>query len=282
MTSKRFMTAAEDLERRALHGLRCEWKQAVEDLAADLRARMRPPLFVLNDFTSPWGAWKAANREIVISRRLVWDYPWVAVRGVLLHEMAHQMADEAWGGDRTPHGEVFRRACRCLRADPVATGNYAPFADRPGAADLSDDDRVLMRVKKLLALAQSANPHEAEAAMAKAHEHIARYNVDLLATRDGRSYCSACVGEPAVRHFEYDHALALLLCDFYFVEVIWISAFVLGKGRMGRILEISGLPENVKMAGALGIQAFMVSKPWNDSHTSLSLILGTLAKMDLI
>ena len=39
-------------------------------------------------------------------------------------------------------------------------------------------------------------------------------------------------------------------------------------------------PDNVKMAGTLGIQAFLVPKPWNDSRASLSLVLRTLAKMD--
>jgi hypothetical protein len=39
-------------------------------------------------------------------------------------------------------------------------------------------------------------------------------------------------------------------------------------------------PDNVKLAGNLGIHAFMVPKPWNDSHISLSLILDTLAKTD--
>lgn len=236
-------------ERRALHGLACEWKRAVAELSEPTRTRMRPPLFVLADFSHRWGIWNPERREIAIRRSLIWDYPWTAVREVLLHEMAHQLADEAWGGDGRPHGEAFRDACRTLRADPGAAGNYVPFALRNGADDLSDDDRILLRVRKLLALAQSANPHEAEAAMAKAHEQIARHNVDLLATLHPRAYASACVGAPVLRCLQYDYALANLLCDFYFVEGIWIPAYVPARGRMGRVLEISGLPENVKMAG---------------------------------
>jgi FMN phosphatase YigB (HAD superfamily) len=40
-------------------------------------------------------------------------------------------------------------------------------------------------------------------------------------------------------------------------------------------------PENVTMAATLGIQAFLVSKPWNDGHAPLSVILSNLAKIDL-
>jgi len=39
-------------------------------------------------------------------------------------------------------------------------------------------------------------------------------------------------------------------------------------------------PENVKVAATLGIRAFLVSKPWNGGHASLSTILGQLAEID--
>ena len=39
-------------------------------------------------------------------------------------------------------------------------------------------------------------------------------------------------------------------------------------------------PGNVKMAGTLGIQAFLVPKPWNDGHAPLPSILHALAEMD--
>ena len=239
----------QEVERRVLLGLACEWKEAVAYLPDGLRERMRPPLFALKEFTGPWGKWETANREIAVSRRLVWDYPWVSVRDVLLHEMAHQMAAEVFGGDPTPHGERFREACRHLRADPAATAEYVPLAERPPRDGLDEGDRILVRVKKLLALAQSANPHEAESAMAKAHALIANHNVDMLARLRDPAYCSVCVGEPLVRRRAPDLVLACLLSDFYFVEGIWVSAYVLEKDCMGSVLEISGRPENVKMAG---------------------------------
>ena len=238
----------QEMERRILRGLTCEWRHAVLQLPDAQGSRMRAPVFTLREYGQRWGSWDRARREIGICKRLAWDRPWACVRDVLLHEMAHQMADEVWGGDATANGDFFRRACQLLRADPNATAEYSPLTDGLPQQEISDNDRILLRVKKLLALAQSANPHEAEAAMAKAHEQIARYNVDLLSARPDRGYCSLCIGQPAPRRFEHDRALALLLCDFYFVEGIWISTYVLEKARMGSVLEISGLPENVKMA----------------------------------
>jgi hypothetical protein len=239
----------QDLERRALHGLICEWKEAVSFLHPAARVTLRLPIFALRDFERGWGQWRRERREIAISRRLVMDYPWVCARDVLLHEIAHQVTDELLGGDDTPHGPVFREACETLHADPRPTADYVPLCD-PMRADASpSEDRVMSRVKKLLALAQSSNAHEAEAAMAKAHDQIVRYNLDGLMANTARTYCSVMVGEPALRHAEHDYALAHLLQDFYFVEMIWISAFSMSKGKMGRVLELSGTPENVEMAG---------------------------------
>lgn len=249
IANQQFLENQQELERRALHGIMCEWKLAVSHLPESLRQRMRPPIFVLKEFTHPWGRWNKESREIAIRKSLFLEYPWVSVRDVLLHEMAHQMADEVLGGEPAPHGDLFRKSCKPLRADPSATGDYAPLTDVLHHGNLSGDDRILLRIKKLLALAQSSNRHEAEAAMAKAHEHITKYNIDLLATQDGRAYCSVCIGKPVGRRLDYDLVLACLLCDFDFVEGIWISAYVLEKERMGKVLEISGTPENVKMAG---------------------------------
>ena len=99
-----------------------------------------------------------------------------------------------------------------------------------------------------MALAQSHNQYEAEAAMAKAHELIAKYNIDLLARDEDRIFVSVSVGSPALRHFREEYYLSNLLQDYYFVYGIWISTYVLEKGKMGSVLEISGTVQNVKIA----------------------------------
>jgi len=121
--------------------------------------------------------------------------------------------------------------------------------DRPKNSIPYREDKMMLRVKKLLALAESRNRYEADAAMAKAQELIARYNIDLLAQEENREYISLFTGRAALRHPPEDYSLAHLLQDFYFVQGIWVPTYVLEKGKMGRVLEISGTPSNVKVAG---------------------------------
>jgi hypothetical protein len=239
----------EELERRILHGLSCEWDGARGELSPSHQEKFHKPFFSLRDMKRKWGYWSSKKREICLSRNLVFEHCWASVREVLLHELAHQFAEEVLGADdEPPHGPAFERACDLLRANPRASGNCRALDERIPHGSVNPEDKLLIRVKKLMALARSKNQHEAEAAMAKAHELIKKYNVDLLAKDENRDFVSFFLGQPALRHFREDYALSNLLQDFYFVYGIWVPAYVLDKGKMGRVLEISGTIQNLKIA----------------------------------
>ncbi len=235
-------------ERRALLGLSAEWEEAVAGRAK--APALKKPMFRLADFKSRWGQWDRLRREIVLSRELVFAHSWDAVREVLYHEIAHQLADHLFpGGNGTPHGPAFRDACARLGANPAAAGRF-PLLD----ARIADDaalpaDRILCRVRKLMALSGSPNAHEAESAMKKAHALIARHNVEAIENRDARRFESCFLGSPALRHPRDAYYLANLLIDFYFIEGVWVPAWALEKERMGRVLEISGTRQNIRLAG---------------------------------
>jgi len=242
-------TAQQDLERAILHGIACEWETARLCLEPDKQPLIRKPTFALADLKSQWANWSGDKRQITISRQLVLNYPWDSIRDVLLHEMAHQIATELFNGfTQPPHGSAFRQACELLRIDPAASGEYQPLHDRLMIDHSSIYDKRMLRIKKLLALAESKNRFEAEAAMTKAHELIARYNIELNHHEEERQFLSIFLGSPALRHPREDYHLANLLQDFYFVWGIWVPAYVLHKGKMGRVLEISGRAQNLKMA----------------------------------
>ena len=242
-------SGARDRERTILHGLACEWEATLWILGHAERARMRRPLFRLEDMKTRWGTWSRRRREICLSRELVFNHSWDSVREVLLHETAHQLADEVLGGTgETPHGPAFRRACAMLRADPAACGRRPPLDQRVRLENHPAGDRILGRVRKLMALAGSPNPHEAEAAMAKAHELMERNHLEVLEREEPRIFASLFLGRPALRQPREAYALALLLQDFYFVQGIWVPAFVLEKGKMGRVLEAIGTLQNVRVA----------------------------------
>ncbi|MEE8400426.1 MAG: DUF2786 domain-containing protein [Desulfobacterales bacterium] len=212
---------------------------------------MRQPLFSLKDMKRQLGYWSGDKQEICLNRNLVENHPWGTVREILLHEMAHQLAEQVLGlpDHGSPHGPHFQEACHLLRADPRASSRLDPENQQADIEKTHPEVKIVRQIKKLMALAESQNRNEAEAAMAKAHELIAKYNIDIVSHAKDRDYISLFVGKPALRHRREVYHLASLLLDFYFIEGIWVSAYVLEKSKMGRVLEISGTPHNVDIAG---------------------------------
>jgi hypothetical protein len=99
-----------------------------------------------------------------------------------------------------------------------------------------------------MALAESNHVHEAEAAMHKAHQLMVKYNMDEIDLSRKKEFTSVFLGKPALHHTRDHYQLSQLLMDFYFVQGIWVSTYVVEKNKPGRVLEITGTPVNIKIA----------------------------------
>ena len=210
---------------------------------------LRPPAIVLSSAASWLGRWLADTRTLEIGRRLVLEHPWTAVLEVLKHEMAHQYVDEVLGKTNERHGPVFRDVCIRRGIDPKASGLPEPATT--GSPDRTDDDeRVLARVARLLALAESANEHEAHAAMTAAQRLMLKYNLDAVAAQNAQKkrYAFRQLGRVSGRVQESERLLAGILGEHFFVEVIWVPAYRPAEGKRGSVLEASGTEANLEMA----------------------------------
>lgn len=257
-------TAFSDPEthRRLVASLEIEWDLAAAGLPPRLRGMVRRPGFAIVPDRRHLGAWVPAPvRAIHISERCIGEHPWYAVVDVLRHEMAHQIVDEVLLADDTPHGETFQRCCEALHANPRASGTYPTLDEAVLQGRATEDDRIMARVRKLLALSESPNQHEAESALAKARELMARYQVDVAAP--AAEYVSIVLGEPSHRHSLEDHALASLILVHFSVRTIWIPMAVPATGRVGRALEIMGRRQNVQVAHYVhGVIRHTIDSEW--------------------
>jgi predicted SprT family Zn-dependent metalloprotease len=210
---------------------------------AHFKKRLRPVAFRLVD-VQVLGRWISDERTIEMSRELCVQQPWGVVLEVLKHEMAHQYVEEVLGvRDQTAHGPAFRDVCARLGIDARASG--VPAAD---ATRSQDEERVLARIAKLLALAASDSEHEAQSAMNAAQRLMLKYNLELAATHARRDYAFRHLGRPRKRVFEAERLLAVILQEHFFVEVIWVPVYLAQEGRRASVLEACGTPANLDMA----------------------------------
>jgi predicted SprT family Zn-dependent metalloprotease len=208
------------------------------------RNKLRPAGIELSPAAARLGRWIPQIRTIELQEQMVLGRPWGVVVEVLKHEMAHQYVHEVLGvQDETSHGPAFREVCEKLGIDAAAAG-------MPQAAAAGDPEaiKVFERISKLLALAESKNQNEAQAAMAAAQRLMLKHNIDSVNARAERGYTFRHLGEPTGRVTESERIVSAILSSHFFVESIWVPAYRPRDGKWGSVLEVCGSPQNVEMA----------------------------------
>lgn len=225
-----------DLETGLVRALLTEHKNLSWSLFGN---RLRSPVISLSDRTATLGEWVPTTKEIRISRKFAFEAPWIQVVEVLKHEMAHQFVHEVLRIDEPPHGPAFRAICEARGIDPRASGVPA------GAPT---ESRMLDKVSKLLALATSANQHEAELAMSKAQALMREHNLKVVQSGLPQRYSFLQLGAPKARIYEPARWLGAILNEHFFVDAIWVRAYDPKRGKKGTVLEVCGTAENLAIA----------------------------------
>jgi hypothetical protein len=215
-----------------------------------LGRELRPAAIAVAPIT-PYGLFVPATRTIVIADHLIRDYPWTTVLEVLRHEMAHQYAVEVLGAQR-PHGDTFAEACRRLGVPAWAAAASGELPATPGAGAArcltEEEEHLLRRAEKLLALAGSDNEHEAHLAMQRAQDLFARHNLEALRQRRAAAMVSAIIRLRRRKIFAHEQLIASLLVEHFFVYVVTFNEFDARDCVAYKAIDVMGAPENVAMA----------------------------------
>lgn len=212
------------------------WDRANQEY---LQGRLRPPVFHLADTETQLGSWHADSRTLSISSNVLMNRSRLEVEEILKHEMAHQFADEVLGASNkgeTAHGAGFRRACELLQIH-----HNARFQLKTKAHPILD------KIKKLLALADSQNPHEAELAMARAHGLMEKYELDLGLQETEFHY--TFLGPPRAQKPAVQQFVASVLGRFFHVRIVWIQSSLVVNDKSAWLMEASGTEANLEVAG---------------------------------
>jgi hypothetical protein len=228
-----------DAERLLVHEILKTWR-SLNDTHFD--RTLRPPVITLLDARATLGRWVPEGRVLEISRPLVFEQPWGLVVEVLKHEMAHQYVFEVLKvSDGPAHGPVFQRVCERLGIDGRARG----MPEAP--PEVGDEGRMVRKIKRLLALAESDNVHEAQAAATAAQRLMLKHNIELLESGP-RGYGFRQIGRPKARTPAHEKQVAGILAAHFFVEAVWVPAFDPTTATSGWVLELCGTPENLEIA----------------------------------
>lgn len=231
----------------------CQLTREYNDICYQYGIRLTPPILTLSSNRRQLGCWSAADRRLSLSHVLISSHPWRLTLQVLKHEMAHQMVSELYGREEGSHGPLFRRACTALGLDAPFHRATADLADglaaQSAAAATTEQGRMLIeKVRKLLALGESDNEHEAALALQRAGEILARYRLDFdgLAEDQGLVHRTINTGQQTLP--VHRKSICSLLETCFAVRVICASLYDPRTDCSFKTIELLGREEQVAIA----------------------------------
>jgi len=216
--------------------MRRRWSEINQEV---LGGRLELPVFAVIESGCKLGSWEQATRTLALSSRLLFHHSELEIEETLKHEIAHQFADEILDAvsdpGETPHGAAFRYACDRLGISHAA-----------GLKSTVKASPMLEKIRKLLALAESPNVHEAEIAMARARALMEKYELDL-GVHD-HDFCYAYLGGPHKQKAATAKMISSLLICHFGVVAVWIPSRMIQPPRTVWLLEINGSATNIEIA----------------------------------
>lgn len=239
-----------------------EWERAVllelnsehEYVCRIHKVSLRPVAIILFSSETRWGQFDPVTRTISISIRLVREFPWHDVVGVFRHEMAHQLVyEESMGKIETRmHGEVFKEACGRLGVPDLYSraGVDLTSSSFDWRNEIRDPktEAVLDKVRKLLALADSSNEHEALLAIEKVRELYAKYNLELSESLRCKGFVHLVLNYGKKKLPSWFLCIGGILSEHFFVRTIVCREYDQDTGLHFGAIEVIGRKENVLMA----------------------------------
>jgi hypothetical protein len=222
-----------------------------ESICWAYKIKLSRPIIEVSNSETEWGSWDAEFRTMKFSSRLIREHSWDVVINILKHEMAHQIVTEILDSV-DGHGDLFQRACHMIGLPQEfsrASGDIPrKLMDFRNEEIVSDNARILEKVKKCLSLAQSNNENEAFIAMKKANELIEKYNIERVELGSDSKYVQAIINHKKKRIENYQRSICLILNDYFFVEVVYSYLYDAENCETHKTIELLGTVENVIMA----------------------------------
>jgi len=220
-----------------------------EIMSNELNIELRRSRFLFNNYLYPihivvfehsniLGYFSSDNYTIGLNKYLMFRAKNDVLKNIIRHELAHLLTFITHGSDCPSHGKQYREICKQYHWNKDVYLAKADLKDLNNKIEGDiDTEKLLSKIKKLLALAQSSNAHESQLATIKANQLLLKHNLNLLDSNIEEETCVLTVLE-SKRSNGKMRAIYQILKSFYVQPVLNY-----GKGRV--YLEIIGNRQNV-------------------------------------
>jgi len=225
--------------------------QEHEAIAWKYKVALETPTINISSGESSLGWWSFETKTISISSHLIKTEVWDIVLEVLKHEMAHQYVS-TFHDNADIHGQYFKLACKKLGVHGafVTVGKDYNQRLQEFKGELPADARKMLRkVEKLMALGQSNNEAEAQAASRKANYLLNKYNLQRAIAGDDDpniKYLTICHKKKRIESIQ--KALLSVLREYYYVNCVTSRTYSAQDDTVYRSIVLIGRKEALIVA----------------------------------
>jgi hypothetical protein len=212
--------------------------------------KLSSPVIEIADLSSCWGRWQESPATITIVTGLILNKSWDVVLNVLKHEMAHQLVSEDLVG-KPGHGKDFSQACQMLGLPSPfckASGDLPETSATSSGIKMVATGRILEKIRKLLALGDSANEHESLLAIRKAGQLMERHKLNERSALAEDGCTGVLINLKRKRLESYHRAICSILQEHFQVEIVIVPLYDATKLTSYKNIDIMGRTENVEVA----------------------------------
>ena len=168
------------IHRDAFHILQNEMRINVRKTRVCYDSCTYPLEFVVFEKPGVLGYFDSNYYQIGLHKNLIHDVCPQTLANILRHELAHYICFLKYKNSVDDHGAEYREICRQFHWDADIYGAKLNLNLAQKKIDHLAHDHVISKVKKLMALTSSDNPHEAELATIKANQLLLQHNLKGL------------------------------------------------------------------------------------------------------
>ncbi len=253
-------------------------------MTSEMKLEMKSKRFTYNGYRYPLhlvvfeqsgvlGRFDSLTYQLGLNKHLMYKADTELIKNILRHELAHLMTFIEYGRDILVHGPEFKMICDRYGWDPdvkKAASDLTPINEND-KLDIRSE-RIISKVQKLLKLASSNNPHEAELATIKANQLLLKHNLELLDHNDEEDeFCLKRV-ITGKRVMGKHRAIYEILTSFYVHPVF-------NHGIGGFYLEVVGSRANVELADYVAqFLDYQLEKLWDNAKKEIKGKVGIRQK----
>ncbi len=210
------------------------------------RGFLYPLHFVVFEDPKNLGYFHSGSYQIGLHKKLMYLAKDDVIENILRHELAHFYTFLLHGErfhEQLPHGEEFKSTCKNFRWGEDVSRAYSILEEENLASPSNPEfEKIKSKIEKLMALSQSENPHEAEAATIRANSYLIKYNLKNLNCSEDE------LSETVVLSAYRAKRLNATINGLYDILQYFHVQPVLNRNREGVSIDVVGSRLNVEIA----------------------------------